>query len=197
MGAVVAAAASAGRLRRFLIGCAATVITLAAVCPRASALPHVASRPFALTLRQRAFLDTLEERTFHYFWDLSDPRTGLTPDRHPTKSFVSVGATGFALTAYPIGVERGYVRRSQAGERVLTTLRFLWQAPQDTARAGSTGYRGFFYHFLDPATGRRFETVELSTMDTALLLAGALFCQSYFDRPDPRESSIRAYAESL
>jgi hypothetical protein len=144
-----------------------------------------------------AFLDTLEERTFHWFWELSDSTTGLTPDRAPTRSFVSVGAIGFALTAYPIGVERHWVTRSEGAERVLRTLRFMWQAPQDSGAAGSAGYRGFFYHFLDPATGHRFETVELSTMDTALLMAGALFCQSYFDRRDPREARIRALAESL
>jgi hypothetical protein len=147
--------------------------------------------------RQAAFLDTLEERTFRWFWDLSDPATGLTPDRAPTRSFASVGAVGFALTAYPIGAERGYVTRAQTVERVLATLRFFWEAPQGDAAQGCTGTRGFFYHFLEPATGHRFERVELSTMDSALLLAGALFCQSYFDRDEPRESRIRALAESL
>jgi hypothetical protein len=108
-----------------------------------------------------------------------------------------VGAMGFALTAYPIGAERGWVGRPAAAERVLTTLRFLWNAPQDTAARGVTGYRGFFYHFLDPATGQRFENVELSTMDTALLMGGVLFCQSYFDRRNATEDGIRAVAESL
>ena len=155
------------------------------------------ARSSALSRPAVAFLDTLEERTFRWFWDLSDSTTGLTPDRAPTRSFVSVGAVGFALTAYPIGAERGWVTRAQAAERTLHTLRFLWQAPQDSGASGATGYRGFFYHFLDPATGHRFETVELSTMDTALLMAGALFCQSYFQRGDPREIQIRALAESL
>ena len=155
--------------------------------------------PGQVTLPRRtvAFLDTLERRTFRWFWELSDSSTGLTPDRAPTRSFVSVGAVGFALTAYPIGAERGWVTRAEAAERVLRTLQFFWRAPQDSAVAGSTGYRGFFFHFLDPATGQRFETVELSTMDTALLTAGALFCQSYFDRSNPREARIRALAESL
>ena len=144
-----------------------------------------------------SFLDSLEERTFRYFWELSDPRTGLTPDRAPTPSFVSVGAVGFALTAYPIGVERGYVTRVASAERTLRTLRFFWEAPQDSAVAGSTGYRGFFYHFLDPGTGSRFQDVELSTMDTALLLGGALFCGSYFDGASSREESIRALADSI
>jgi hypothetical protein len=144
-----------------------------------------------------AFLDTLERRTFFWFWDLSDARTGLTPDRAPTHSFASISATGFALTAYPIGVERKWIGRPAARARVLATLRFFWTARQDTAAQGSTGYRGFFYHFLDPASGTRFEKVELSTIDTALLLAGVLFCQSYFDRAEAEEAEIRALADSI
>ncbi|HUK62935.1 MAG TPA: glucoamylase family protein, partial [Dongiaceae bacterium] len=136
-------------------------------------------------------------RTFDWFWELSDPRTGLTPDRAPTPSFASVSATGFALTAYPIGVERRWITRAAARARVLATLRFFWTARQDSAAVGCTGYRGFYYHFLDPATGTRFENVELSTVDTALLLAGVLFCQSYFDGADPDEAAIRSLADSL
>jgi hypothetical protein len=145
----------------------------------------------------QAFLDPLSERTFRWFWDLSDSVTGLTPDRWPTRSFVSVAATGFALTAYPIGAEHHWVTRAQAARRTLNTLEFFWGARQDTADAGCTGYRGLFYHFLDPATGQRFENIELSTIDTALLLAGVLFCQSYFDHPDAVEDSVRALADSL
>ena len=144
-----------------------------------------------------AFLDTLEQRTFHYFWDLTNPQSGLTPDRWPTQSFSSIAAIGFALTAYPIGVERGYVTRVQAAERTLRTLRFFWTAPQGSAASGMTGYHGFFYHFLDQDTGQRFGQVELSTIDTALLLAGVLFAQSYFDGPAPVERAIRDTAESL
>ncbi|MBA3583258.1 MAG: Tat pathway signal protein, partial [Gemmatimonadetes bacterium] len=140
----------------------------------------------------------LQTRTFDWFWDLSDPATGLTPDRWPTPSFSSVAAIGFALTAYPVGVERGHVTRVAAEERVLATLRFLWTAPQGSDSAGITGYRGFFYHFLDMETGRRFETVELSTIDTALLMAGVLAAQAFFDdAADPGEAAIRAYADSL
>lgn len=149
------------------------------------------------TSPETAFLDTLQVRTFRFFWDLADPVTGLCPDRAPTRSFASVSATGFALTAYPIGVERGYVSRAAARARVLTTLRFFRDAPQDTSVSDAAGYRGFYYHFLDAGTGRRFSQVELSTMDTALLLAGVLFCQSYFDGKAADEDSIRALAETL
>jgi hypothetical protein len=144
-----------------------------------------------------AFLDTLEERTFHYFWDLTNTQNGLTPDRAPSQSFSSVAAVGFALTAYPIGVERSYITRAQAAQRTLATLRFFWTAPQDSAVSGTTGYHGFFYHFLDMSTGRRFQNVELSTIDTSLLLAGILLSQSYYDGTDSVESQIRALADSI
>jgi hypothetical protein len=168
---------------------------LALLAAGPATLPRSAA-PETLSAPQLAFLDTLSERSFHYFWDLSDSLTGLTPDRAPTPSFVSVGAVGFALTAYPIGAEHGWITRAQAAERVRRTLRFFWQAPQDSS-AHATGYRGFFYHFLDAKTGRRFEQVELSTMDTALLMAGALFCGSYFNGDDPAEAEVRQLAEAL
>jgi hypothetical protein len=151
----------------------------------------------ALAPNQTAFLDSLEERTFRWFWDTTPANNGLTPDRWPTHTFSSVAAVGFALTAYPIGIERGWVTREQGIERTLTTLRFLWNARQDTSARGATGHRGFFYHFLYMENGERFKDVELSTIDTGLLFAGALFCQSYFDRKTAGEDSIRALAERL
>ena len=150
-----------------------------------------------LTPAQSAFVDTLERRTFFFFWDLADPATGLMPDRWPSKTFISIGATGFALTANPIGAERKWVTREQAAARTLKTLDFLWNSKQDTARAGATGYKGFFYHFVNFGTGARFKDVELSNIDTALLFAGALFCQSYFDGGGKTERRIRALVDSL
>jgi hypothetical protein len=147
--------------------------------------------------RDDPFLDDLQERTFRYFWDLANPRNGLVPDRWPTPSFSSIAAVGFALTAYPVGAERGWVTREQARERVAATLEFFLSAPHGPAATGMTGHRGFYYHFLDMQTGQRFETVELSTIDTTLLVAGALFCQTYFDRDDPGEAAVRERAEEL
>ena len=144
-----------------------------------------------------AFLDTLQHKTFNWFWELTPTSNGLTPDRWPTPSFSSIAAVGFALTAYPIGVERSWVTRAQAADRTLATLRFFWTAPQDSAGPNTTGYRGFFYHFLDMQTGRRFQTVELSTIDTSLLLGGVLFAQSYFTGSDTTEKEIRALADSI
>src|SRR5436309_780414 len=89
-------------------------VSLAASLLLACLSNHPASPPPPDSARAAAFLDTLEERTFHYFWDLTNPQNGLTPDRAPSPSFSSIAAVGFALTAYPIGVERGYITRAQA-----------------------------------------------------------------------------------
>lgn len=144
-----------------------------------------------------AFLNDLQERTFFWFWETTSAETGLVPDRWPRRSFSSVAAIGFGLTAYGIGAERGYVTREEAAERTLSTMRFLWSAPQGTPESGTIGYRGFYYHFLEYETGLRYRDVELSTIDTALLMAGVLFAQSYFDRPATQEAAIRALADSL
>ncbi|HEY0788228.1 MAG TPA: glucoamylase family protein [Thermoanaerobaculia bacterium] len=142
-------------------------------------------------------LDDLQRRTFGWVWETTNAANGLVRDRWPTPSFSSIAAVGFGLTAYPVGVERGWITREQARERVLTTLEFFRNAPAGPAARGMSGYKGFFYHFLDMQTGERFQTVELSTIDTTLLLAGALFCQSYFDQDHPDEARIRDLAEEL
>ncbi|MFI5370523.1 MAG: glucoamylase family protein [Candidatus Eisenbacteria bacterium] len=168
-----------------------------AACILVAALTATGARAEVPSGTDDAFLDQLEHRTFDWFWDHADPGTGLVPDRWPTRSFSSVAAIGFGLTSYGIGAERGWVTRSEAAHRTLTTLRFLWRAPQGPEPVDCIGYRGFFYHFLDMHSGRRFEKVELSTIDTGLLMAGVLFAQSYFDRPSPDEAEIRAIADSL
>jgi len=147
-------------------------------------------RRAVLSGSDEALLDDVQRRTFAYFWDLADPHTLLIPDRAPTPSFSSIAAAGFGLTAYGIGAERGYVTRAQAAERVLATLKSLLANTEAT-------HKGFYYHFLGMKSGRRFEKVELSTIDSTLLFAGALFCQSYFDRDDPAEKAIRDAAEEL
>ncbi len=168
-----------------------------AIATLASGCAHTTITGPRPDLRNEPFLDTLQSRTFNFFWEQSRTSSGLTPDRWPSKSFSSIAAVGFALTAYPVGVERGYITRAQAAERTLTTLRWFYQAPQGAAASGTSGNMGFFYHFLDMDTGLRFQTVELSTIDTALLLGGVLFCREYFDHTDGTEAAIRAYADSL
>ena len=102
---------------------------------------------------------------------------------------------GFALTAFVVGVERGFVSRADAAKRILAMLRWLISGRQGDDPAATIGYKRFFYHSLENTTGLRFETTELSTVDTALLMAGVLLAQSYFD--GPAEGEIRTIADCL
>jgi hypothetical protein len=183
------------RLRLSAVAAAALLSTVFASCSDSHST--LRSPPSATAGSSQEVLDDLEERTFRYFWETANPENGLVPDRYPSPSFSSIAAVGFGLTAYGIGVERGYVSREAARERVLTTLRFFRSAPQGPEARGMTGHQGFFYHFLDMKSGRRFETTELSTIDTTLLLGGVLFAQSYFDGADPQEAEIRQLADEI
>ncbi|AKU48627.1 glucoamylase family protein [Xanthomonas arboricola] len=140
----------------------------------------------------------IERRTFQFFWDTTNELNGLSPDRFPSRPFASIASVGFALTAYPIGIENGWVSRNQAIDRTLTTLKFFRDAPMGPQRTGRAGYKGFYYHFLDMQQGNRYDSwVELSSVDTALLMMGVLFTQSYYDGDDPREKEIRQIADAL
>jgi len=151
----------------------------------------------AETLDKQAFLDDLKQRTFNYFWEVVDSATWQSDDRYPTRHFVSIAATGFALPAYIIGVENKYILRSDAAQRTLKTLQWLWNAPMGVDQSGTSGHKGFYYHFLNYDDGTRFKDVELSSVDTGLLMAGILVSQSYFDGDNANEQAIQQLADSL
>lgn len=169
---------------------------MAACAPAPQASLPAAPGPVA-TSASEAFSADLEQRTFRYFWETTGTERCLAPDRWPTRTVSSIAATGFALTAYGIGAERGYVSREDAARRTRDCLAFYWNAPQGPQKAGVTGYKGFFYHFLKYDDGTRKGTTELSTVDTSLFLGGALFAQSYFDRDTPVEREVRDLAEKI
>ena len=143
------------------------------------------------------FYEEIERRTFRWFWETVNRINGLVPDRWPTPSFSSIAAVGFALPAYAIGAERGWCRRAETRDLTLTTLRFFWNAPQGPGETGVIGHKGFFYHFIDMQTGERFRNVELSSVDTTILLMGVLFAGQYYDRDDPAEREIRRLSNAL
>ena len=141
-------------------------------------------------------LDKLERDTFGYFLKETNRANGMVPDNTRADAHASIAAIGFALAAYTVGVERGFVTRREAIDRTLTTLRFFRDSSQGTAR-DATGYKGFYYHFLHMDSGRRAWESELSTIDSTFLLAGALSSAMYFDRGTPEENEIRAVADEL
>jgi hypothetical protein len=140
----------------------------------------IASPP-SLSAKDENFLEDLERREFRYFWEQADPNTGLVADRARTdgapldenhQGVASIAATGFGLTAICIAAERQWITREQAKERVRATLRFF------SSRAEQ--FHGWFYHWLDARTGTRRWNSEVSSIDSALLLAGVLTTRQAF-----------------
>ncbi|MEO7176526.1 MAG: glucoamylase family protein [Saprospiraceae bacterium] len=137
----------------------------------------------------------LQHESFNYFLHEANPANGLIIDKTAADWLASIAATGLALAAYPVGFELGFMSRSTAVERTLNTQRFFWNSPQ-VPETDATGYRGFYYHFLDMQTGRRAWQFELTTIDSAFLLAGALTAGIYFDADKAEELEIRTIADA-
>ncbi|MEP6793864.1 MAG: glucoamylase family protein [Saprospiraceae bacterium] len=149
-----------------------------------------------MKLTIEADLEKLQQESFNYFLFETNPANGLVIDKTEPDWPASIAATGLALAAYPVGVERGFMTRHAAAERTLTTLRFFWNSPQGP-EPDATGYRGLYYHFLNMQTGRRAWQCELSTVDSAFLLAGALTAGIYFDADTIDEQEIRTLSDEL
>ena len=151
--------------------------------------PAKAAPPFSPEDDQ--LLDDMERANFCFFWEQANPQTGLIKDRcnarrAATDSSVvaSIASTGFGLTALCIADQRGYIPRSDARQRVITTLDFLSHK--------LTHHRGFFYHWADINNGDRVWDSEVSSVDTAILLCGILTCRTHF-----RDTDITLLAHSI
>jgi hypothetical protein len=141
-------------------------------------------------------LEALQRETFAYFVHEANPLNGLVVDKTQAGAPASIAAIGLGLSSYPVGVERGFITRARAIERTLATLRFFRNSAQSTD-PDATGYKGFYYHFLDMNSGKRVWKCELSTVDTSFLLMGALIAAAYFSDGSAEEHEIRMLADEL
>ena len=148
-----------------------------------------------LSREDQALLEDISHRSFQFFWEQSDPKTGITRDKarldgqpsdSKTRDVGSTGATGFGVTALCIGAERGWIPRDQARERVRNTLRFYAEQAKDE--------HGWFYHFISVVTGERNGTSEVSVSDATWLFAGALTARQYFhEDPEIGRLAMKIY----
>ena len=159
-----------GNLLRFKpSGCQKAFVCALSLC---LLLPATGFSQPNLSEEDRGFLEKIERDSIQYFLRYSDPGTGLTQDSSRPGSPASVAATGFSLASLAIGQSRGWIPYGDAYKQVQRTL--------ETLRERAHHQNGFFYHFLDSKTGRRVWTSEASSIDTALLVAGALLAAQYF-----------------
>jgi hypothetical protein len=149
------------------------------------------------SLTNEALLDSLQRTAFNYFWYQANAANGLIRDRSQFGSPCSIAAQGFGISAICIGIDHGWVTREAGRARIKLGLQTLWNGTQGSAAAGVNGYKGLFYHFLDINSGNRTWTCELSTIDTALLMAGVLDAKQYFGTVDPEDMALCALADSL
>jgi hypothetical protein len=141
-----------------------------------------------LAMDDEAFVDAVARDTFDYFWYEADDQTGLVKDRSTPDSVASIAATGFGLAALPVAIDRGWITEEMGYERARLTL--------DTfVNGGVQGEHGFFYHFVDKDTGERVWESELSSIDTALLIAGALVVGQYFEGTDVQTLANQLYEQ--
>ena len=132
------------------------------------------------------FLDLVERRTYNYFREAVNDTTGLVNDRTTFLDLATTAGTGFGLAATVIGTERGWISQQDAEDYVEKVLTTLWDTPQGLSSSGTNGYKGFYYHFLEAGTGLRKQApagrdpVELSVVDTGILMAGVLLAREYF-----------------
>lgn len=149
--------------------------------PRRFALSR-APVPQALSADDHELLEELEQAAFLYFWEQTNPDTGISRDRcrlsvaDDKNELGSIASTGFGLSALCIGHARGFVPYDQAVDRAIRGLRFLWEKIPN--------HRGFFYHWANITTGEREWDSEISSVDTAILLCGVLTCRRYFQNPE-------------
>ena len=145
---------------------------------------------------EREFLDTLQYRSFLYFINEINPENGLVKDRSTLESPASIAAVGWGVAVWTIGAEHNWITREKAAELTLNLLRFLYKSEQ-SVEPDATGYQGFYYHFLNMETGKREWNCELSTIDTAWLLAGIRFAVQYYNRNNDVEKEIRELGNKI
>ena len=138
-------------------------------------------------------LELVQKQTFKYFWDFAEPNSGLARERSQedayggqSRNIVAIGGSGLGLASFPAAVERGWISREEAIQRMDKILDFLEKVPT---------YHGAFSHWY---RGETAQTLPFGNMDdggdlveTALLFQGLLINRQYFSGSDEAETSIR------
>ena len=168
------------------------MIAMSAGCVVAPSCLARPAQTWAPSSEDELFLDDLERQACLFFWEQGSPTTGqildrarndLTGARDPRR-MASIASTGFGLTALTIADRRGYIPHAEIVERVRTTLNWHLNSLPEV--------HGFFYHFTNIETGKRWARCELSPIDTSILLCGVLTARAWFD-----DAQIKSLAQQI
>lgn len=187
-------------IRRYLLAILTPVLLITGCTPTSDTppIPFPARGPveFPLTPADVAMLDSVQFQTFQFFREHVNEDLGQFRDRAYPDAPSSIASTGFALPVLAIGVERGWMSRADAARITRNSVRFFATSEQSEQEL-ATGYKGFYYHFLNMDDGKRAWGSELSSIDTGLLLMGVLFARNYYNQDTPVEQEIRTYAAAM
>ncbi|MCB0841796.1 MAG: T9SS type A sorting domain-containing protein [Bacteroidetes bacterium] len=131
-------------------------------------------------------LTMVQEATFRYFWNYAEPVSGMARERNTSGDLVTSGGSGFGIMAILVGIERGFISRTQGINRIKQILNYL---------EGADRFHGAWSHWINGVTGN---VIPFSNFDdggdlveTAFMVQGLLSARSYFDQINPDEDSIR------
>ncbi len=153
-------------------------------------IPSGLAQPSPISDEDRQFLELVQQKAFQYFLKEHNFSSGLVKDKASnfapdSSSIASIAATGFGLAAMVVGADRGWISRQDAQKYCAKTLRFALQ--------GLESEHGFFYHFVNWQNGKKTKNTELSSIDTALFLAGALTAGQYFKGTEVEQMAGELY----
>jgi len=174
----------------------AAIVSAACNQPQKTVFRSQGKVDYLLSSEDEAMLDSIQKKTFLFFMGEHHPEWGIVRDRTASWAPASIASTGFGISSFAIGVERGWITRDEAAQITLNMMNFFVNSLQGPD-ALATGYKGFYYHFLRMDTGLREWRCELSSVDTGLLMMGILFARNYYDRDNETENQIRSQASLM
>lgn len=169
----------------------AAIVSAACNQPQKTVFRSQGKVDYLLSSEDEAMLDSIQKKTFLFFMGEHHPEWGIVRDRTASWAPASIASTGFGISSFAIGVERGWITRDEAAQITLNMMNFFVNSLQSPDTLAS-GYKGFYYHFLRMDTGLREWRCELSSVDTGLLMMGILFARNYYDRDNETENQIRS-----
>lgn len=139
-------------------------------------------------LSDEALLDTIQKRTFRYFWDFGHPVSGLARERsNGDNNVVTSGGSGFGIMCIPVAISRNFINRAEGLARMQTIVSFLTNTAEK--------FHGAFPHWLNGSTGAAIPFSQKDNgadlVETSYLMAGLLTARQYFNGADVAETTLR------
>ena len=144
------------------------------------------------TMTDAELMDMVQKYTFRYFWDEGHPVSGMARERNNSEDIVTTGGSGFGIMGILVGIENGYITRSEGANRIIKIISFLQYAEK---------FHGAFPHWMNGRTGKVVPFSQFDNggdlVETAFLMQGLLAARQFFDVNNNTEKAIRQIITKL